>query len=64
MKYCPVTDATPFIGRPSSIQRAPQGCSSIGRALVSKTSGCRFESYRPCHTLGPNGAEDQRSNER
>ena len=28
---------------------APQGCSSIGRALVSKTSGCRFESYRPCH---------------
>ena len=28
---------------------SPQGCSSIGRALVSKTSGCRFESYRPCH---------------
>ena len=29
---------------------SPQGCSSIGRALVSKTSGCRFESYRPCHS--------------
>ena len=26
-----------------------QGCSSIGRALVSKTSGWEFESPRPCH---------------
>ena len=26
-----------------------KGCSSTGRALVSKTSGCRFESCRPCH---------------
>jgi ribosome biogenesis protein Nip4 len=25
-----------------------QGCSSIGRALVSKTSGWGFESLRPC----------------
>ncbi len=27
----------------------PQGCSSIGRALVSKTSGWEFEPPRPCH---------------
>ena len=27
----------------------PQGCSSIGRALVSKTRGCEFETHRPCH---------------
>jgi hypothetical protein len=25
-----------------------KGCSSIGRALVSKTSGCGFKSLRPC----------------
>ena len=25
-----------------------EGCSSIGRALVSKTSGCGFKSLRPC----------------
>ena len=42
------TDGIHFTARRS--RRAdPQGCSSIGRALVSKTSGCRFESYRPCH---------------
>ena len=29
--------------------RDREGCSSIGRAPVSKTGGCRFESYRPCH---------------
>jgi hypothetical protein len=28
--------------------RAAQGRSSIGRAPVSKTGGCRFESCRPC----------------
>src|SRR3954467_3433720 len=28
---------------------APQGCSSIGRAAVSKTAGCRFKSCHPCH---------------
>src|SRR3954467_3814064 len=27
---------------------APQGCSSIGRAAVSKTAGCRFKSCHPC----------------
>lgn len=26
----------------------PQGCSSIGRATVSKTVGCGFESCHPC----------------
>ena len=26
-----------------------QGCSSIGRAPVSKTGGCEFDSRRPCH---------------
>ena len=25
------------------------GCSSIGRATVSKTVGCGFKSYRPCY---------------
>lgn len=29
----------------------PKGCSSIGRALVSKTSGCGFKSLRPCFEL-------------
>lgn len=28
-----------------------QGCSSIGRALVSKTSGCGFKSLRPCFVV-------------
>ena len=37
---------------------SPQGCSSIGRALVSKTSGCRFESYRPCHTTTEPGEKN------
>ena len=27
----------------------PYGRSSIGRAAVSKTAGCRFESCRPCY---------------
>lgn len=27
----------------------PQGHSSNGRTAVSKTDGCEFESYRPCH---------------
>ena len=27
---------------------AAQGCSSIGRAAVSKTAGCRFKSCHPC----------------
>ena len=26
-----------------------QGYSSIGRATVSKTVGCEFDSYCPCH---------------
>ena len=26
-----------------------QGYSSIGRATVSKTVGCEFKSYCPCH---------------
>ena len=26
-----------------------KGYSSIGRASVSKTEGCRFDSYCPCH---------------
>src|SRR4051794_2311486 len=26
----------------------PKGCSSIGRAAVSKTAGCRFKSCHPC----------------
>ncbi len=28
----------------------PQGCSSIGRATVSKTVGRGFDSLRPCHS--------------
>jgi hypothetical protein len=30
----------------------PEGYSSIGRASVSKTEGCRFDSYCPCHLSG------------
>ena len=29
-----------------------QGYSSIGRATVSKTVGCEFKSYCPCHLCG------------
>src|SRR6185436_4697590 len=29
--------------------RRAKGCSSIGRAAVSKTAGCRFKSCHPCH---------------
>ena len=35
--------------RPLAGMRRAQGCSSIGRALVSKTSGWEFKSPRPCH---------------
>ena len=34
---------------PRSVLPALQGCSSIGRAPVSKTGGCEFESHHPCH---------------
>src|SRR3954466_5444980 len=41
-----------------------QGCSSIGRAAVSKTAGCRFKSCHPCHrtarTDRPPGRSPQR----
>lgn len=30
-------------------EKLMQGRSSIGRALVSKTRGCEFDSRRPCH---------------
>ena len=32
----------------ATLLRATQGRGSIGRAPVSKTGGCRFESCRPC----------------
>ena len=42
-----------IVGLPKRPEQSPgrtiQGCSSIGRALVSKTSGWEFESPRPCH---------------
>lgn len=31
------------------------GCSSIGRATVSKTVGCGFDSYLPCLIFKYNG---------
>src|SRR3954452_20355548 len=34
-----------------------QGCSSIGRAAVSKTAGCRFKSCHPCHHRRPGPAD-------
>ena len=37
-------------GQPSVVA---EGRSSIGRAPVSKTGGCRFESCRPCPFVGP-----------
>ena len=30
-----------------------QGYSSIGRVVVSKTIGCGFKSYCPCHEMKP-----------
>ena len=43
-------DATPLFAYEScsSNHRRIHGRSSIGRAAVSKTAGCRFESCRPC----------------
>ena len=43
---------------PSASFRVPflpftQGCSSIGRAPVSKTGGCEFESHHPAHLNCP-----------
>jgi hypothetical protein len=32
------------------IHKPKQGCSSVGRAAVSKTVGREFESCRPCHS--------------
>ena len=49
MKYCPRDRRHTLHREAKKAGQPPQGCSSIGRALVSKTSGCRFESYRPCH---------------
>jgi hypothetical protein len=44
-------------------RRPVKGCSSTGRAAVSKTAGCRFKSCRPCVGLNlaktqPGEAED------
>jgi hypothetical protein len=39
--------------RAAANRLALQGCSSIGRALVSKTRGCEFNSRRPCQLLTP-----------
>jgi len=38
----------------------PKGYSSIGRASVSKTEGCRFDSYCPCHLLSSSGGNQAR----
>ena len=38
-------------GKPPIQSRPTQGRSSIGRAPVSKTGGCRFESCRPCWVI-------------
>ncbi len=45
MKY--IEKKEPLFKVPSS---SIYGRSSIGRVVVSKTIGCRFESYRPCKT--------------
>ena len=37
-----------FVIRTSAFVIRTQGCSSTGRALVSKTRGCEFDSRRPC----------------
>ncbi len=38
-----------FRWKPNYLSVWPQGCSSVGRASVSKTEGRGFESLRPCH---------------
>ena len=43
-----VDGSIPFISS-SHVYLDDYGCSSIGRATVSKTVGCGFESYRPCY---------------
>ena len=50
-KYCPRERRHTLHREAKSLgPGSPQGRSSIGRAPVSKTGGCRFESYRPCHS--------------
>ena len=48
--YRPTPDHARDPGRYNRV--ATEGRSSIGRAPVSKTGGCRFESCRPCNTVG------------
>src|SRR5262249_52237587 len=40
-----------YVGAPARVARL-KGCSSIGRASVSKTEGWGFETLRPCQILG------------
>ena len=40
-----------YVGAPAWAARL-KGCSSIGRASVSKTEGWGFETLRPCQVLG------------
>src|SRR5688572_6238226 len=43
---------------PGGLSWIPKGCSSTGRAAVSKTAGCRFKSCRPCCRSVMGGVED------
>ncbi len=43
--------------RPCALNARVQGCSSIGRASVSKTEGRGFEPLRPCHLFGTGRVE-------
>ena len=47
-KFCPRCREQRTSPRNAVTQRS-DGCSSTGRAAVSKTAGCGFESCRPCH---------------
>lgn len=50
-KKCDKPSELGYVGAPARAARL-KGCSSIGRASVSKTEGWGFETLRPCQVLG------------
>jgi preprotein translocase subunit SecE len=50
-KKCDKPSELGYVGAPAWAARL-KGCSSIGRASVSKTEGWGFETLRPCQVLG------------
>src|SRR5581483_6900044 len=50
-KKCDKGNELRYVGAPAMGRPSLKGCSSIGRASVSKTEGWGFETLRPCQVL-------------